>query len=141
MKTSVMQRGSIRRVRMSLDVTDLYQLLDGSSVYYEQRRAFSKLEIYVDLDEVRPQDLLKLKTGKETGMSKWIDKQEENCLKKAQERGDVCFTLVEQDLSSPVVICEWIKQNIETAPIEKLQTALNRAFYMAHSDKARKHAD
>lgn len=65
---------------------------------------------------------------------------EPECLRKAQERGDEMFTLVSQDLSSPTVICEWIKQNIETAPEGKLRHALERAMRMRVQPN-RKHAD
>ena len=79
-------------------------------------------------------------TRKEKNMAK-VDESEKDCLKKAEQRGDLCFTLVEQDLSAPAVICEWIKQNIETAPYEKLSHALYKAFNMTHSTRKRKHAD
>jgi hypothetical protein len=68
------------------------------------------------------------------------NKSEERCLEKAKMRGDIAFTLVRQDLSSPTVICEWIKQNIETAPPAKLRNALERALSM-RSYPRRKHAD
>lgn len=141
MNVSTEQEGKHRKVRMSLDMVDLHQLLAGYSVCYEQKRIFSSLEVNVDLAEVTQEELLQFQSRKETKMSKPVDKQEETCLSKAVARGDSCFTLVEQDLSSPRVICEWIKENIETAPLEKLQNALLRAFYMAHSGKPRKHAD
>lgn len=65
---------------------------------------------------------------------------EEGCIRRARERGDEMFTLVGQDLSSPTVICEWIKQNIETAPPNKLKNALERALVMRETAH-RKHAD
>lgn len=55
---------------------------------------------------------------------------ENGCSERACKRGDRQFTLVGQDKSSPVVICEWIKQNIETAPSEKLVMALMHAIDM-----------
>lgn len=52
------------------------------------------------------------------------------CYEKAKARGDKTFTLVGQDRTSPTVICEWIKQNIETCPAEKLREALEDALAM-----------
>jgi len=54
----------------------------------------------------------------------------EECYEKAKKRGQWTFTLIAQDKSSPSIICEWIKQNIETAPEEKLRDALNDALIM-----------
>lgn len=48
----------------------------------------------------------------------------------AQERGQATFTVVAQDRTAPSVICEWIKQNIETCPSAKLYEALARAIQM-----------
>jgi hypothetical protein len=64
----------------------------------------------------------------------------DDCIKKAKERGDKIFSLVGQDLSSPTVICEWMKQNIETAPIAKLRNALEVAIEMRQT-RNRKRAD
>jgi hypothetical protein len=50
--------------------------------------------------------------------------------RRAQERGQPTFTVVAQDKSAPSVVCEWIKQNIETAPPAKLYEALSRAIQM-----------
>src|SRR6267143_1717035 len=50
--------------------------------------------------------------------------------KKANERNDLTFTLVGQDLSSPRTIAFWILENIHTAPAEKLQSALTKAIRM-----------
>ena len=52
------------------------------------------------------------------------------CYKKAVERGQQTFTLVVQDISAPTIICEWIKQNIDHAPAEKLLDALEDAIAM-----------
>jgi hypothetical protein len=62
------------------------------------------------------------------------------CFTRAKERGQRTFTLVEQDESSPLLICLWIAENIETAPWEKLVNALETAFAM-RSYGARKTAD
>lgn len=62
------------------------------------------------------------------------------CFQKARRRGQSTFTLVEQDYSSPYVICEWIKQNIETCPAGKLRQALEDALRM-RTFSNRKHAD
>lgn len=64
---------------------------------------------------------------KQTAIARDMD---DGCAKKAKERGQQTFTLVAQDLSSPAVICEWIKQNIETAPDAKLVDALLDALAM-----------
>lgn len=58
------------------------------------------------------------------------DLSDKACFEKAQQRGDVTFTVVGRDQSSPRVICEWIKENIETCPADKLHEALNRAITM-----------
>ena len=52
------------------------------------------------------------------------------CFERAKRRGQATFTLVEQDASSPVVIVEWIKQNVMTAPAAKLRKALDAAIEM-----------
>lgn len=65
---------------------------------------------------------------------------DDKCYKKAKERGQQTFTLVAQDRSSPRVICEWIKENIETEPEEKLVDALLDAIAMRENPN-RKSAD
>ena len=62
------------------------------------------------------------------------------CFEKALARGDQTFTLVAQDRTSPSVICEWIKENIETAPEAKLIDALMDALSMRKNPN-RKSAD
>jgi len=62
------------------------------------------------------------------------------CYERAKARGEQTFTLVAQDHSSPRVICEWIKENIETCPAEKLVDALLDAIAM-RSNPNRKAAD
>lgn len=62
------------------------------------------------------------------------------CFRKAKARDDETFTLVGKDLSSPRVICEWIKENIETAPPAKLMEALQCAIRMRNA-VLRKRAD
>lgn len=61
--------------------------------------------------------------------------QDSDCYKKARRRGQLTFTLVEQDFTSPSVICEWIKQNIETCPAHKLVQALDEAIMMRNAPK------
>jgi hypothetical protein len=68
------------------------------------------------------------------------DLTDKTCFAKAQERGDQTFTVVGRDMSSPRVICEWIKENIETCPEDKLHEALNRAIVM-RSLASRRRAD
>ena len=70
-------------------------------------------------------------------MSKASDNE---CFRKAKERGDHTFTLVGQDVTAPAIICEWIKQNIETAPVHKLLEAFDCAIMM-RNNKNRKTAD
>jgi len=64
----------------------------------------------------------------------------DDCYITATARGQRTFTLVEQDLTTPAVICEWIKLNIETAPAEKLIDALAIAIKMRNYPR-REHAD
>jgi|HubBroStandDraft_4_1064222.scaffolds.fasta_scaffold1699149_1 hypothetical protein len=69
------------------------------------------------------------------------DKQRDyDCFAKAKSRGQFTFTVVAQDLTTPATICEWIKQNIETAPKEKLEHALAVAIECREYPN-RKHAD
>lgn len=42
-----------------------------------------------------------------------------DCFHRARQRGDVTFTLVGQDMTSPKLIVLWIAENIETIPAEK----------------------
>ena len=41
-------------------------------------------------------------------------------------------------LPSPRVICEWIKENIETAPAEKLRCALEDALMMRQNPRRKR---
>lgn len=52
------------------------------------------------------------------------------CFHRAQMRGQSTFTVVAQDRSAPRIVCEWIKENIETCPRAKLFEALSRAIEM-----------
>lgn len=86
-------------------------------------------------------------TGLEAAAAKTATKigvivdREPDCLAKAKERGQLTFTLVEQDYSSPSIICEWIKANIETCPKEKLFEALDKAIRMRDTKVKRKDPD
>ncbi len=80
---------------------------------------------------------MSLNIEKQKALAKEIDG---SCFEKARMRGDQTFTLVGQDYSSPSVICEWIKQNIETAPEDKLVDALMDALSM-RANPNRKRAD
>ena len=53
-----------------------------------------------------------------------------NCYEKARANGEQTFTLRAQDQTSPTVIAEWIKLNIETAPADKLRDALEECLKM-----------
>lgn len=55
---------------------------------------------------------------------------EVECVQKAKARGDLTFTLVGQDFSSPEVIAYWIMKNIMTCPRKKLVEALDKAIRM-----------
>jgi len=55
---------------------------------------------------------------------------EVSCQQKAKARGDLTFTLVGQDISSPRTICFWIMENVETCPAPKLKEALDKALKM-----------
>jgi hypothetical protein len=68
------------------------------------------------------------------------DLSDKAVLEKAQARGDETFTLVGRDQTSPKVICEWIKLNIETCPEDKLREALERAIKMRNIP-SRRYAD
>lgn len=43
---------------------------------------------------------------------------------------ELIFVLRAQDQSAPLVVLEWIKENFETAPTEKLQEAFTCALGM-----------
>lgn len=49
--------------------------------------------------------------------------------------GAVIYTFT---LPSPRVICEWIKENIETAPAEKLRCALEDALMMRQNPRRKR---
>lgn len=51
-----------------------------------------------------------------------------SCFEKGKANGEQLFTLRSQDASMPIVICEWIKYNIETASRDKLHHALDDAI-------------
>lgn len=63
------------------------------------------------------------------------------CARKARNRKQVTFTIVEQDKTAPETIAEWIKLNIRTAPPAKLYDALEAALVMRESKVEKKDAD
>ena len=65
---------------------------------------------------------------------------DKDCFDKAQARGDMTFTLVGQDRSSPKTILTWIMENFETCSDAKLSDAFRTAIAMKHHPK-RKAAD
>ena len=69
-----------------------------------------------------------------------LKEQDVSCYENARRRGHDTFTLTAGDLSSPKVICLWIAENIETAPMHKLIDALQHALVM-RATLHRKHAD
>ena len=52
------------------------------------------------------------------------------CFQKAKERGQMTFTVVEQDETAVRVIAHWIYLNIEKASPEKLRLALEECLEM-----------
>lgn len=67
--------------------------------------------------------------------------KDQKCSEKAFNKGQLTFTLIEQDKSSPLVIADWIKQNIMTAPASKLYDAIEIAVAMRESEIVKKNAD
>ena len=51
-----------------------------------------------------------------------------NCFAKARENGESTFTLRARDPTAPKTILFWMRENIETAPAEKLRCALEDAL-------------
>ena len=62
------------------------------------------------------------------------------CFENARKNNELTFTLVEHDLTSPMIIVDWIRYNLRNCRAEKLHQALDVAIAMAHSPK-RRHAD
>lgn len=58
------------------------------------------------------------------------DNFDSDCFREAQERGQVTFTLVAQDVTSPAVILKWIEENLNTASDDKLREAFEKALLM-----------
>jgi hypothetical protein len=61
------------------------------------------------------------------------------CLKKAGD-DETIFVLRAQDVTSPIIVLEWIKANFETCPNDKLMKAFESALSMKDF-KGRKSAD
>ena len=57
-------------------------------------------------------------------------KTTDTCLQKAFD-DERLFVLMTRDITSPKVVCEWIKQNIDIQPKEKLIEALECAIEMS----------
>lgn len=57
-------------------------------------------------------------------------KTTDSCLQKAFD-DERLFVLMTRDITSPKVVCEWIKQNIDIQPKEKLMEALECAIEMS----------
>lgn len=68
-------------------------------------------------------------------------KRDVNCYEKARARGQLTFTVVEQDLTAPGTILDWIDRNFETAPIPKLRDAFETALAMRASTIQKKNPD
>lgn len=67
--------------------------------------------------------------------------QDGECFRKARERGEQTFTLVEHDPTAPYTILEWIRLNWATAPDAKLRDAFEDALAMRASSIPKRPAD
>jgi hypothetical protein len=63
------------------------------------------------------------------------------CFEKARAKGEMTFTVVEHDLTSPLTILRWIELNFATCPREKLLDAFHDALNMRDSTIPKKAAD
>ena len=72
-------------------------------------------------------------------------KMDSQCYEKAKARGQQTFTVVEQDITSPLVILEWIRLQIDKqggrAPEAKLRDAFEDCLAMLYSETPKKYAD
>lgn len=68
-------------------------------------------------------------------------RRDQNCYEKAKARGQLTFTVVEQDASAPETILAWIGLNLLTAPIPKLRDAFETMLAMRASTIQKKSAD
>jgi len=68
-------------------------------------------------------------------------KMDTECQRKAVERGQMTFTIVEQDKTAPETILAWIFFNLHTAPAEKLRDAFEDMMVMLFSPIDKKNAD
>lgn len=75
-----------------------------------------------------------------TSKQRQID-HDNSCFRKAQERQQRTFTLVEQDRSASKAILYWILLNWDTCPAAKLEDAFEDALAMRDSAIPKKAAD
>ena len=72
-------------------------------------------------------------------------RMENECHRKAVERGQQTFTVVEQDITAPLTILKWIELQIvmqgNKAPAGKLRDAFEDVLSMLYSDIEKKYAD
>lgn len=72
-------------------------------------------------------------------------KMDNECYRKAVSRGQQTFTVVEQDVTSPLTILEWIRLQIDKqgnlAPADKLLDAFEDCLSMLYSNVPKKFAD
>lgn len=68
-------------------------------------------------------------------------KRDMDCYQKAKSRNQLTFTVVEQYMSAPLTILEWVRLNFVTAPIPKLRDAFETALAMKESLIPKKLAD
>ena len=68
-------------------------------------------------------------------------KRDAECFRKAFDKDELTFTVVEHDPTSPKTILFWIMENFETAPAEKLRDAFEGALAMQFSTIPKKRAD
>lgn len=68
-------------------------------------------------------------------------KRDAECFRKAEQRGELTFTVVERDPTAAKTILFWIMENLDSAPAEKLRDAFEGALAMRFSQIPKKVAD
>ena len=123
----------------SSDIPEFATWCDGlgkdANVWLDDVLRLGPFQLWQDQDEkilkLEHRDMKALNINEQ--LKKAIE-EDTNCYTKAKARGEQTFTLVARDPTR--VICEWIKENIETAPPEKLVDALLDALAMReHPEK------
>ena len=78
--------------------------------------------------------------GAETVHTDKLKEQASSCYERARARDHDIFPLTASGLASPKLVCLWIAENMEIAPMHKLIDALQHALVM-RATLHRKHAD